>query len=262
MSEEETTYISHNQGNVNIILTSPHGGLQKLDSVKVRTAPGACNIQDSNTNSILISVFNHLDKLSGGTVKPYYVMGLCHRKYCDLNRNPNSAFEEPDAKPYYDKYHGTIKTYINEMKNTFPNRRHLLLIDIHGQSSIVDCVMRGTQNGNTVKRLTERFGEAAVIGDKSLFGQLNSKKGIKIYPDNTGSNRWLEHKDYNGGWTVCYYSGYRKWPDDKFDLFIDAIQVEIGIDFRKSPDTMEVFSQHLAESILTFYKEFLEKEIQ
>jgi len=110
-------------------------------------------------------------------------------------------------------------------------------------------------------RLIERFGDEAVIGENSIFGQL-AAKGSKVYPDNTGPDRWTEHKEYNGGWTVCYYSGYRKWPEDNFDTFIDSIQAEIGFNHRKEQESITQFSAILSESIYNFYQQYLTKEFK
>jgi len=251
-------YVKIGPGNVNILLTSPHGGKGTLGNTKVRSKKGCCNIKDFNANLLLESILHHVTQLSGGLVCPYFAMGLCHRKFCDLNRSPDTAYEEPEAKDYYDLYHSCIKGYLEDMTKQFPNRKHYLLLDIHGQSTLRDRTMRGTQNGQTVHRLIKTYGDDAILGEKSLFGQLHNK-GFGVYPSNDGPDKWVEHQEYNGGWTVCYYSATRKWPGP-FSTFVDAIQMEIGYEFRKDEESINKFGLALAGSLLEFHKYYLTEE--
>lgn len=143
-------------GNIPVILTSPHGGKLPLGSVKVRTSPGSCIIKDSNTNMIVEKV-NHYLQVNHHGLKPYIVKGLASRKFCDLNRAPcifyffvachmlrfssskffvhnfplfifiAHAYDDEEAKAYYDAYHNAIKHCIKEMKEKFPDKLPLLL---------------------------------------------------------------------------------------------------------------------------------------
>eukprot|EP01124_Arcella_intermedia_P033240 TRINITY_DN7909_c0_g1_i1.p1 TRINITY_DN7909_c0_g1~~TRINITY_DN7909_c0_g1_i1.p1 ORF type:complete len:263 (-),score=54.48 TRINITY_DN7909_c0_g1_i1:35-823(-) len=255
--ERQHENVVFGEGNVNIVLTSPHGGSREIGSTKIRSAPGSCHVQDTNTNKMLNAVLEYLKKHS--EIRPYYVMGNCHRKYCDLNRNPNNAYEEEEAGQYYHHYHSKIASYVSEFFSKYPNRKNHLLIDIHGQSTLKDHTMRGTQNGATVAKLIQNYGESAILQD-GFFGSLEKISGTRIYPANTGQGKWAEHKDYNGGWTVCYYSGHRKLPNDNFTSYIDAIQLEIGYDFRKDDKAIEAFGSALAQTIIQFYSKYISQE--
>src|SRR2546426_80772 len=85
-----------------------------------------------------------------------------------------------------------------------PRRRGgALLLDVHGQSSDVAVVFRGTQNGATVRRLLVRAGEAALSGPESVLGVLTAK-GHAVIPH--ARSMAPEARAYLGGFTVQSYS--------------------------------------------------------
>lgn len=63
---------------------------------------------------------DYLNELTAGRVKPYFIKAYCKRKYCDLNRPRNEAFETDEAAPYYDFYHGKIvfQLYVQPTSST------------------------------------------------------------------------------------------------------------------------------------------------
>jgi len=190
------------------------------------------------------------------------VKGLVRREFCDLNRSPSTAYQHPKAKTYYDYYHGKIEQYVDEVFRSFPNDIPIL-IDIHGQSDEPDCLIRGTANGLTVKKLIERKGEESITGVNSLFGYLKNRN-YNIFPgnmSNIGIN--LEHQNYNGGFTVRRYSGSRDYDNTrKLDNYLDSIQIEIGIQYRSNVES-EIFDQlcrDISNSIIHFYRTYLQEQ--
>ena len=77
-----------------------------------------------------------IEKLVGTTPydKVYIVHNGVHRKYLDVNRKPECAYDSDNehAKQIYDVYHMTIENYINDIRD---NHKYGLLVDVHGQSS-------------------------------------------------------------------------------------------------------------------------------
>lgn len=247
-------YVIIKKGNIPVLLTSPHGGKLALPGVKIRNSPGCCLISDSNTNMVVDRVVENLNDNHSGKI-PYVVQALAKRKYCDLNRPAEKAYDQEEAKDYYDEYHNAISEAIIEMKNKFPNKLPILL-DIHGQIEKVDDILRGTSNGKTYPFLFKKYGFESMIGKKSILGVLESS-GISVFPSCSIPSQTGELKGYTGGWTVCYYSGIH--PEKKFDNPIDSLQLEIGRSYRR-PKTMlqklEKFSFHLAEAINIFTNEY------
>jgi hypothetical protein len=52
----------------------------------------------------------------------YIEIGTIHRRYCDLNRSKVCAFEDLRVKHFYDKYHNSILTKINEMHSNIKKK--------------------------------------------------------------------------------------------------------------------------------------------
>jgi len=235
-------------------LTSGHGGTESLASCLPRTGNNVCNIEDTRANEVLQAVLKHTALLSFGKVVPYHVMGLCHRKYCDLNRKAELAYQEPEAGVYYKKYHGQIEQYLQEINKKWPNQ-HCLLLDIHGQSTLSNKIIRGTQNGRTVSRLRKRHGDEAITGPNGFFGLLVTH-GCAVYPENTEKHA-EEHPAYNGGWTVQRYSGIAGGNDG---YCCDCIQIEIGNDFRGNSDACDDVGKKISQALIKFHANYLTKE--
>lgn len=211
-------------GTLPIILSAPHGGTKAVPDVPERKGEGLergstgfRTGRDVGTLELTDAIASAIEKRLEG--KPYVVAALFARKYIDANRPPEIAYESPKARPAYDAYHETLAAYCREVKDRYGRG---LLLDIHGQSSRPDTIIRGTQNGKTVARLIQRYGEKAHTGPKSFFGVL-AAKGAKVHPEN-GSDPEL--KDYAGGYIV------RTYGSERFGL--DAIQLELGSDYRKA----------------------------
>lgn len=103
----------YQRGNLPILITAPHGGTKAIPGVPKRTgknpATGAVipqfwTLQDDGTIEIALAVSDNLYQLLGA--RPYLVAADFDRKYIDANRAGEiAAYENPNAKPYYDFYH-------------------------------------------------------------------------------------------------------------------------------------------------------------
>jgi N-formylglutamate amidohydrolase len=227
-------------GNLPILLTVPHGGLQPVPNVPPRTR--GITSTDGYTIELAQAVSKHLEASLGA--RPYLVAARFTRKHIDANRAPADAYESPRAKAAYDAYHGEIRRFIGEIKEKYP--QGALLLDIHGQSDDPAVLHRGTQNGATVAALLRRHGPDALTGPKSIFGVIPGK-GIKVFPPNGPVGFPPEDKRFSGGYTVQTY-GSRSAEG------LDAIQLEPGRDLRKDPR----FAAALGEAIATFHRAYLQ----
>ena len=248
-------FFSTQQGNLPIILLSGHGGSEQPTDIEAERAdddPGDVILNDFRTDQLTLKAVTDLENLLGGNV--YYVINDISRRYLDLNRDKttpgtigNAAFEDSDAEAYYDYYHNTVETYIDEVLDTFGSG---LLVDVHGQGASPNTVFRGTRNGDTVTDLTGKFGDAALIGPHSVFGQLESL-GYTVDPDNVSLNLDPE-TDYIGGYTMETYGSQNPGG-------IDALQIEYGTAYRFDPDAdaWEQSGADLATALAAFHQTYL-----
>jgi N-formylglutamate amidohydrolase len=226
-------------GNLPVILVAPHGGREAVNGVRVRTS-GKLDM-DARTLELTGALAQRLHALLGA--EPYVVAAKFHRRYIDANRSEAEAFEDPAARPAYLAYHDHIRRYVAEVGQRYP--RGALLFDIHGQSTDVDTVHRGTNNGATVARMLRQHGPGALIGSKSVFGVLQAK-GRTVFPPNSPIGKPREDPRYNGGYTVRTYGSDQPGG-------IDAIQLEIGANLRRTAG----FIDDLAEAIAVYCRTYL-----
>jgi N-formylglutamate amidohydrolase len=173
---------------------------------------------------------------------PFIVYGKIHRKYCDLNRPSETAFEDERMRPYHALYHSTVNKFKTQIRNL---SERCLLVDVHGQSVMNDHILRGTSNRRTVERLLKEVGEKAILGPNGVLGHL-ALNGHKSFPDDYTEK---EHPEFNGGWTVRHYGSHQ--PDG-----IDALQIEIGLNFRKE-DVRKGFADALRDAVLAYHARYI-----
>ena len=227
-------------GGLPILLTVPHGGTDIVPNVPVRSR--GITGTDVHTIELMEALTKHLERELGAS--PYVVAARFSRKYIDANRAEREAFESPDAKPAYDAYHGRIRSFITQMRERFP--RGAVLLDIHGQSTEPDLLLRGTRNGSTVAALLRNHGPDALIGPNSIFGVVQ-RRGYKVFPPNTPIGNPSEDRRYGGGPTVQMYGSNN--PDG-----IDAIQLEVGRAIRRDAG----FIAALGEGMIAFHTAYLQ----
>lgn len=227
-------------GNLPIILTAPHGGLDYISGVLVRTR--GVMVTDANTLELTDAVAKRVGAALGA--EPYLVAARFSRKYIDANRAEKDAFESAAAKPVYWAYHNRIAAFIAEIRQKFPDGA--LLLDIHGQGNDPYMVYRGTRDGRTVPALLRKSGIESLIGPNSILGYLQSK-GVKVFPLSPALNDPPEHRGYTGGHTVYTYGSNNANG-------IDAIQLELGTFLRNNDSA---FVENLAGGIVQFYRNYL-----
>jgi N-formylglutamate amidohydrolase len=243
---EELVMVS--EGTLPIVLSAPHGGTLKIAGVDVRQGQGMATGpsgfftgRDGGTSELAVAVAQALEKQTGK--KPYMVVSKAHRKYLDPNRPSEIAYEDSDAAPVYQRYHGTLQRYCKEVLQKY---RTGLLLDIHGQGSSSKTVYRGTGNGKTVARLKERFGESAHTGDQSFFGMLN-RLGWQVYPYPADGK---EQSGFTGGYIVQTHGSHR--PSG-----LDAIQLEFGSEYRDKENRSKT-ADVLTQAIIEYMREYIE----
>ena len=247
-SDDIETLVSVSSGHLPVILSAPHGGTIKIKGVEPRkgigmeTGPsGFFTGRDGGTSELALAVADALEQATGK--RPYLVISQAHRRYLDPNRPAEIAYEDSDAAPVYQRYHGMLQKFCKEILE----KHHAgLLLDIHGQGSSSKTVYRGTGNGRTVVKLKERFGESAHTGEASFFGRLH-RLGWTVYP-HPGDGK--EKSGFTGGYIVQTHGSHRPGG-------IDAIQLEFGAEYRTKTNRAKT-AKVLAQAIMEFTHEFLE----
>lgn len=236
--------VTFEPGNLPIILTAPHGGREAIQGVPERRGGGVesfRSVRDVRTDRLTEQLAEALKRKLGH--RPYVVIARFHRKYLDANRPRQHALESERAEATYDAYHEAIASARDQVIRRWGCG---ILLDIHGQGHAAEVVYRGTQNGKTTTHLLNRFGREAMVGSRSLFGQL-AKQGLEVFPK-VGSAA-PEHPPYAGGYTVrTYGSGHGGT--------LDAIQLELGSSLRSSEALAET-AEKLAAAIRDFARDYL-----
>lgn len=233
-------------GELPVILTAPHGGLENVPGCSERHPAGTrfVNRPDAGTDRLARAIADELKRLTGRA--PYLVIARFHRKYIDANRRADEAYGDPGCAAAYEAYHAAVRGHLAGLRAKFP---HAMLFDIHGQTAFRDSILRGTRHGSTVQALLARAGAPAITGPDSVFGRF-AAMGYKIVPGNEDApTDRVEAKNYAGGHTVDLYGSHRAQG-------IDAMQLEFGRDLRDGA-RLEQTAKDTAQAIAAFYERFL-----
>ena len=239
---EETNLVSRHRGTMPVILTCPHGGDKQPPAVrKPRTGmdlPPDCRFElntDRFTRTITRGVAQVLFDVFGEA--PYVVIANFDRAFIDANRRAldKCAFEDPDAQPFYDEYHNTIRNFVDEIRGD--NGGLGLLFDIHGTVEINHDpaeVYLGTLNGQAISNLLSR--------DSLAMSRRRSLPGLLREMDYAVSAKIPE--TLRGDFTLESYGSSN--ADG-----VDAMQIEIESTLRTDPDPRKrnVFIEDLAYAI-------------
>lgn len=243
--KKPTSLVTIEKGGLPIILSAPHGGRDVIPDVPPRKGVGIRLFNpraDSGSDGVTEKLADALEKKFGK--RPYVVIARFHRKYLDANRPPALAYEpdQANAKAAYDTYHAALAEARRDVIRRWGRG---ILFDIHGQKAEAKGIFRGTQNGKTVTHLVKRFGQEALVGKDSVFGQM-AGQGVKVIPAIGSADREIK---YQGGHIVVTYGSASGGT-------VDAIQLELGKELR-APDADS--AKRLADAIFTFSERYLPK---
>lgn len=152
-----SSYRFHPHGNINLIISAPHGGNMTPSNVPDRAVGGCglsantgapfcswnyndtcvgvnpCNIvnaRDPVSDNFAMSVANELNRAWG--YKPFVVAGIWARRKVEYNRiMVEGTLRHPEAVASYQGYHSFINETVNTLHRNFGTS---LLIDMHGHS--------------------------------------------------------------------------------------------------------------------------------
>lgn len=215
--------VASHRGSLPVLLTCPHGGDGTPDGVIPRTGqttPAGCDFElarDLHTREITEAVAQRMLDVFGEA--PYVVIAGFHRKFLDVNRTPDCAFEVDAAQPFYDAYHTSVRNFIDEIRAQ--NDGLGLMFDLHGTLGLAADpadVYLGTAGGQSVARLLADDPQA-LTRQRSMPGFLRAA-GHRVSIPAEGP--------LGGGFTI------RRYGSSNADG-IDAFQLEIAAPLRKHP---------------------------
>lgn len=193
-----TTYES---GDIPVLITVPHGGNDAPAGVSLRTTSydDFETSRESYLRDIAVALADELDTTHG--ITPYLVIGESHRQYIDYNRDEtiavagglNEAYEDADANTFYDEYHGRVATYVSTIQSTYGSG---LLIDMHGQSSVGDKLVRGTSNGDSIWALLSGHAVTGITASEEPYAGETAAMAhdgdLGTRWKSWGTNEWIE----------------------------------------------------------------------
>ena len=219
-----TRHVGRHRGTLPVVLACPHDGGAALP-VPERTGSGLprrCHFtksRDFQATAITTGIAQRLLELRGEA--PYVVFAEFHRKYVDVNRSADCAYEAAAARPYYEEYHRTLRGFVEEVRAESGGRG--LLFDIHGTACIASDpadLYLATAAGRSVAR-------------QRGLGRLLAAAGYVVSPNppTLGGHHTLE----------TYGSSHAEG--------IDAIQIEIVAALRASAAKRGILIDDLARAI-------------
>ena len=211
------------QGDIPIILNVSHDGPKEFNyTSKRKDSTDNFNIKnDMYTRNIAVNIFNKIKKSTGKS--PTLLINNIHRKFVDLNREPEEAYESFRAKVIYNRYHTVLQ---NEIFRQLQIHDKVYLFDIHGfYSKNIDIVI-STRNHSTI---TKKDIEKLFQNDFSFYNNIISK-GFEVRLDDP----------FYGGYIIKNFK----------NVNVSAIQIEIERKIRTSQKRREEVSNLLANEII------------
>lgn len=203
-------YVSIETGTLPVVLSAPHGGRTTVPGVPARQT--GTTVLDTNTYELATSIQSALASRTGKRAS--LVAALVSRSYVDFNRAPSEAYESASVAPLYQAYHSVLQQAVLAARSQAG--AGALLIDIHGQSSDVTVVFRGTRNGQTAALATLHASPGGFLTGLMALG-------IDVSPRLAAGT---ENPDYNGGYIVATYGVATSGG-------INAVQLEFGLNYRQ-----------------------------
>lgn len=202
-------YIQFQKGNIPLIISIPHGGTVKIDSIPNRKN-GIRGIDKATIQlgrDLIAQIEQIFCEKDHDSNTPYYVISKVHRAQIDFNREEKKAYQKESeiAARIYSLYHKKLREYISGSIKKFGRA---ILIDIHGYETNnrpkgfrdVDIVL-GTNN---LKSIYSKRRPKKKNWDKNIRGRIIERLGDLGVPIAPGLSRRREYVLKGGFITQTY----------------------------------------------------------
>ena len=115
-----TRHVGRHRGTLPVVLACPHDGgaalpvPERTGSEPAATAATSPRTRDRRHADVTTGIAQRLLELRGEA--PYVIFADFHRKYVDVNRSADCAYEAEAARPYYEEYHRTLRGFLDEVR--------------------------------------------------------------------------------------------------------------------------------------------------
>lgn len=266
-------YVLLQQGNIPLIISVPHGGMEKPTVIPDRSCNDAISIMDEFTIELSEEIMQAFAKQG---LKPYLIVNQLHRTKMDANRNRTEATcGNTLAGEVWDIFHNEIQRSKESVIAKFGRG---LLLDLHGHGNTKQRVELGyLLYEDELARSAAELNSEALINVSSLknlarnnltntahnnllrgegaFGSLLDKAGFNAVPSANDPAPLPSDNYFSGGYITATHSSYARGT-------IDGIQVECNtLGLRDSPQNRKEFAAVFTMASTTYLETFYFNEL-
>ncbi|MEL6805448.1 MAG: T9SS type A sorting domain-containing protein, partial [Bacteroidota bacterium] len=263
---DSTGFVEYRAGNLPIIISAPHGGNWRPDSIPDRNCSGCSYGIDSYTRVISWGMYDAFVEQTG--CYPHLIMNRLHRIKFDANRDIGDAADgNLLVEQAWQNYHAFIDSAKAKLTADFGRG---LFLDIHGHAHTIQRIELGyllsraelqmpDSSLNSIDLIAESsirslsgdniqaFSHAQLLRGVESLGSLLDLQGFPSVPSFTDPHPNGNEAYFSGG-----YNTVRHGSRDNGGS-IDAIQIELNQSIRFDDSTRAVLIDSLTASALAYY---------
>lgn len=254
-------YTEVQYGNMPLVISVPHGGVENSSSIADRTCPNITTVTDSKT----IELANAIDSICKADYgfQPYLVINYLKRTKLDQNREiVESTCSNPAVESIWKNYHFSIDTCIVKITNKYPQA---LFIDIHGHGHTKQRLEIGyLVNGNALRnpssilpsstsyynmlQLNQFLSSNQFLTTQNAFGTLMANRNFPSVPSAQDPAPLVTDEYFDGGYNTQTYTS-ALYPK------VYGWQIETNFTGVRDTETSRVnFAKAFLQSMIDFYR--------
>lgn len=268
-----SSYVSAQTGYMPLIISVPHGGSERPESIPDRSCNDAVNVMDEFTIELSEAIMLAFAEKG---YRPYIIVNHLHRSKMDANRNrADASCGHPHAQEVWDIFHSEVKKSRDEVIRTFERG---LYLDLHGHGNPKqrvelgyllfddelalspeelnsDALVSVSAIQNLVRNNRREAAHVSLLKGAEAFGSLLHNKGFPAVPSLTDPVPLASDNYFSGGYNTAQYSSYNGGT-------VDGIQVECHrTGLRETAQQRALFAAAFTEVVVTYLETFYFDEI-